>query len=536
MTSIYGIKASCLNFIAAVLFILVQACFAADFDLNKPVQIETGFIEGVPDQENNVVSFKGIPYAAPPVGDLRWREPQPPLKWLGVRKTDKFGAQCAQPNRNPGTLPWSLMRQRDSEQSKSYSEDCLFLNVWTPAKSADDNLAVLVYIGSISGEGLAKKGIIVVTFNHRLGIIGGMGHPELTRESPHHLSANYGMLDMIAALQWVHNNITAFGGDPDKVTIAGYSVGSTCVHYLTTSPVAKGLFRAAICMSFPYDYLMAIHKVGGVWQKEQEGLKFAAAKKAQSIEGLRKTSPEDLFAEDSAVNGFTRAVLGSAFCTDGWALPSEYPVALDKGLESDVPTLTGITADDAPGIPPVEYLKTTTASFSKELPGVFGEKRETFRAMQDAYSAFCPVTTDQDARKFLKRAQLEYRMSTVYYWAKRRAQKAKAPVYTYVFEQAIPCKEHPEFGAFHTSDLVYEFNNLETLDYPWTEVDRLVANQVSSYWVNFVKTGNPNGQNLPEWKPFDAGDPSTMVLGADIGSRPITGKERIDFYRDLIEK
>ncbi len=522
--------------LAALLFV-AGAGLAADADLSKPVQVESGLVQGVPNPENDVVAFKGIPYAAPPVGNLRWREPQPPLKWEGVRKADKFGPQCAQPHGGPRALPYSLMTRRDSE-SATYSEDCLFLNVWTPARSAGDKLPVLVYFysGTTPGEGLARKGILVVTLNHRIGIIGGMGHPELTKESPHHLSGNYGMLDMIAALQWVHTNIAAFGGDPAKVTIAGYSVGSTCVHHLTTSPVAKGLFRGVICMSFPYDYLTASHKVGNVWQKEQEGLKFAAAKKAKSIADLRNMSADDLFASDPAVGDFTRAVLGSALCLDGWALPTEYPVALDKGLASDVPTLTGITADDSPGCPPVGYLKTSVASFAKDVPKVFGENREAFTARQDAYLALCPVTTDQEARETLKRAQLEYRMSTVFYWAKRRAAKATTPVYTYLFEQAIPCKEHPEFGAFHTSDLAYEFNNLKTLDHPWTEDDRRVAEQVSSYWANFVKTGNPNGENLPEWKAFDASNPTTMVLGAKPGPRAIAGKERLGFYRDLLEK
>lgn len=524
----YSTMKHAVRFLATLLVIVVGADFSTGSELTKPIRVATGLVEGVANQENDVVSFKGIPYAAPPVGHLRWREPQSPVKWEGVRKADKFGAQCTQPPGNSGVLPWSIRTPRDLAQ-KSYSEDCLFLNVWTPVKSAADKLSVMVYIapGSFSGEGLAKKGIIVVTLNHRLGIVGGMGHPELTKESPHHLSGNYGMLDMIAALQWVRNNIAAFGGDPAKVTIAGYSVGSTTVHHLTSSPVAKGLFRGAICMSFPYEYLMAPHKVGGVWQKEQEGLKFAAVKKAVSIEDLRKIPAEDLVANDPAVNGFTRSVLGSAFCLDGWALPKEYPDALDKGLESDVPTLTGFTADDFG--PPAKYSKTTVASFTAKVSHIFEGQKEAFRKLY-------PATTDQEARDMEKLAQLEYRMSTVFYWAKKRAKKAKTPAYTYIFEQAIPCKDHPEFGAFHTSDLVYEFNNLKTLDHPWTEDDRLVADQVSTYWANFVKAGNPNGENLPAWAPFDPGIPVTMALGAKMGSRRIAGKERLSFYRDLLEK
>jgi para-nitrobenzyl esterase len=516
----------------------LAASHATASDMLKPVRVEKGFIEGAPVPGKDVVAFKGIPYAAPPVGDLRWREPQPAIAWDGVRKATNFGATCTQPKSGTAeTLPWCLRDARDA-QPKSYSEDCLFVNVWTPAKTSADKLAVLVYInqGAFHGEGLAQKGILVVTMNYRWGILGGMAHPELTKESPQHLSGNYTLHDIIAALRWVHSNIAAFGGDPDKVTIAGYSVGSTIVHHLTTSPVAKGLFRSAICMSFPYDYLLAPHRVGNVWQKEQEGLKFMAAKKASTPAELRKISAEELVAPDSAVSTRTISILGGAFCRDDWALTLEYPVALERGLESDVPTLTGLTADDAPGLPPVQYSKSTVASFATELPKVFGERRDAFVTNQPVYAAFCSVTTDAEARAMLKRAQLEYRMSTVFSWAVKRSAKARTPVYTYIFNQALPSKEHPEFGAFHTSDLVYEFNNLETVDAPWTDDDRRVADQVSSYWVNFVKTGNPNGENLPRWAPFRADNPATMALGTNSGPREIAGKERLNFCRELLDK
>jgi para-nitrobenzyl esterase len=508
-------------------------------DLLKPVRVETGLLQGVPNREGTVVSFKGIPYAAPPVGILRWREPQPPVTWDGVRRADTFGAVCGADGTRKGKpdLPWSLRNPRDYEEPP-FSEDCLYLNVWTPARTAADRLAVLVFLnpGTFSGDGLAKKGILVVTVNWRTGLFGGMGHPELTRESPHRLSGNYGTLDVITALRWVRKNITAFGGDPDKVTLAGYSFASAFVHHLTASPVARGLFRGAICMSFPYDALLTMHKVGDVRQKEQEGLKFAAARKAPTLDALRKMSAADLVAPNPDINGFTGAVLGATFCRDGWSLTSHYPEALDQGLESDVPTLTGITADDSPGAPPVQYLKTIVDSFARDVPNVFGEKKAAFLARQDAYSAFCPVTTDREARELLKRAQLEYRMSTVYCWARRRAGKARTPAFTYIFSQAIPSREHPEFGAFHTSDLVYEFNNLNLVDHPWTEEDRRVADQASSYWANFVKTGNPNGDTLPPWAPFDAAKPSTMALGSVAGPCPIAGKERLGFYLDVLEK
>jgi para-nitrobenzyl esterase len=520
--------------LAALLLVAPEAGLAADLDLHKPIRTDTGLLEGVANQQGDVVAFKGIPYAAPPIGKLRWREPQPPAKWEGVRKADKFGASCTQPT-GPTPLPWSILGPGESD----CSEDCLFLNVWTPAKSTEDKLAVLFFIhggafikgsgsGTVfNGEGLARKGIIVVTVNYRLGFFDGLGHPLLTKESPHHVCGNYGMLDLIAALRWVHDNIAAFGGDPSAVTIAGQSSGSMAAHYLTTSPLAKGLFRGLIAVSFGYDFLLNRNSVGGVWQKEQEGLKFAAAKKANSLEELRAIPALDLLAQDPAIGRFTRGCLEGGVTTDGWAFPLVYPAALDKGLASDVPTLTGLTADDYG--PPAKYSHTTLASFTSKVPKAFEEKK-------DAFLALYPATTDQEAREMAKQAQVEYQMASVFYWAKRRAKTAKTPVYTYFFPQVLPWPEHPEYGAFHSSDLVYEFNNLKRLDRPWTKDDWRVAEEVSSYWVNFVKTGNPNGANLPLWKPFDADGFSTMALGAESGPRPITAKERAGFYRDLFEK
>jgi len=511
--------------LTVLLFIASVAGFAAD--VNRPIRIESGLIQGVSNPENDVVAFKGIPYAAPPVGDLRWREPQPAAKWDGVRKADNFGATCTQPPSFSGKQPATM------------SEDCLFLNVWAPAKITDDKRAVLFFIhggaglfgsGNLNGAELARKGIIVVSVNFRLGIFAGFGHPELTAESPHHTCGTYGMLDLIAALRWVQQNIGAFGGDPGQVTIAGQSSGANAVHYLLTSPVAKGLFRGAIAVSFPCDYLTKPHMIPFVRQKEENGVAFAKIKNCKSLTDLRRIPALELIANDPAVSKAKLFHLGSNIARDGWAFPLTYPDALDKGLASDVPTLTGITADDFG--PPAKYLKTTVASFAASLPGMFGENRAAFLAKQDAILALCPVTTDQAARELAKLAQIEYRLSSMFYWAKRRAKTAQTPVYTYFFDQAVPS----ERGAYHSSDLAYWFNDMKNQDRPWTEADRRVSDEVSSYWVNFVKTGNPNGGNLPRWQPFAAGNPSTMALTTKSGPRPIAGKERLDFYRDLLEK
>jgi para-nitrobenzyl esterase len=507
----------------------------------RVVQIETGLLEGVANQEKSVTCFKGIPYAQPPVGDLRWREPKPPQAWEGVRKATAFGASCPQ-------IPSTFTPPYTAEfaVTNAMSEDCLFLNVWTPAQSDSEKLAVLVYLhggsgtrgsGSIplyDGESLAKKGIIVVTINFRLGLFAGMGHPELSKESPHGVCGNYGMLDMIAALTWVKQNIAAFGGDPAKVTVCGQSSGCMALHYLTISPLAKGLFRSAIAVSFPYDYVTKPHSVGNVWQKEQHGLQFAAAKKAESIAALRKIPAMDLIAPDPAVESFTRAVLESSMNTDGWCFPVDYPKALEQGLVADIPVLTGITSDDFG--PPAAFLKTTASTFAQEIKAVFGTKAEAFSLAKEEFLDLCPVTSDQDARTMLKRTQVEYRSASVFHWAQSRGKTAKSPVYGYVFTQAIPWPERPNFGAFHSSDLVYSFNNLDQMERPWKGQDKAVAEEVSSYWVNFVKSGDPNGDGLPMWKPLSPRAAEVMMLGAESVLRPVADEFRMAFYLKLFQK
>lgn len=494
----------------------------------QPIRVETGLIAGVANSRNDVVAFKGIPYAAPPVGNLRWREPQTPVKWEGVRQAAKFGASCPQPIRQGKKNPDEI------------SEDCLFLNVWTPAKSASAKLPVLFYIhggadtfgsGNMNGESLAGKGLLVVTLNYRLGILAGMGHPQLTAESPHHVCANYGMLDMLAALQWVHANIAAFGGDPDKVTIGGQSSGAHSVHYLTTSPLAKGLFCAAIASSIPCDFLMKPRFIPSLLQKEQAGILFAAAKQAHTLEDLRQIPAMDLIADDPAVDPQVRRKLGGGVTRDGWAFPWDYLDAVARGLVNDVPTLAGLTEDDFG--PPAKYLKTTVVDFATSVAREFGENQDSFLTMREDFNALCPpVTTDQEARAMVKLAQREYRLASVFHWARYRAKSASTPVYTYLFEQAGPS----ERGAYHGSDLAYEFNDLDDHDRPWTEEDRRVAAQVSSYWANFVKTGDPNGERLPDWAPFDSDVPSTMALGAHSGPRQIAASKRLVFYHNMLSK
>ena len=503
--------------LAVLLLILSGSGFAGVIDLRLPVRIESGLVAGVFNPQTNVVSFKGIPYAAPPVGELRWREPQPPVKWNGIRKGDRFGAPCVQPT-SPSGKP----------APADMSEDCLFLNIWSPAKSTTNHHAVLFFIhggagffgsGNMNGEELAKKGIIVITLNYRLGLFAGMGHTLLTTESPHHACGNYGLLDLIAALNWVRDNISAFGGDPTKVTIAGQSSGACLVHYLTTSPLAQGLFHGVIAVSFPYDYLTKPNIIPFIRQKEDNGVEYARIKNTRSLEELRNIRAIDFVTDDPAIAKAKLNHLLSGVARDGWAFPMTYPDALDKGLASDVPTMTGMTADDFG--PPAMYMKTTVASFAASVPRIPGQP-------PTALLALCPpVTTDDEARSLAKQLQIESGMVSIFNWAKRRAKMAKSPVYTYFFGQAVPS----ERGAYHGSDLAYWFNDTQNENRAWTGDDRLVADQASSYWVNFVATGNPNGNHLPVWKAFDVNSPTTMAIRKNPLPRPIAENERVGYYQ-----
>ena len=465
------------------------------------VQVDGGIITGINNEADGLYIFKGIPFAAPPVGDLRWREPQPVIPWEGVRDATEFGASAIQ-TRNYSYLPWTeeFMVQND------ISEDCLFLNVWTPAKTTSDNLAVMFFIhggaltegsGAIdvyNGEELAKKGIIVVTINYRLGVLGFLAHPELTAESPNNVSGNYGFLDQVAALKWVQNNIKNFGGDPSRVTIVGQSAGARSVSGLLASPVAAGLFSGAITQS---GTSFTSGPMGSLTleQAEKQGLEFQEMKGASSLADLRAMSYEEIIATDPEQ---PRTRYGGVI--DGYYQPDELKNIYAAGQQNDVPFISGMNADET------RYR---------------GETGEEFVAQYGS-----------DAEEAIKLAGQEQSRLNTYLWMEFRTKTAKTKAFEYYFEQAIPWPEHPEYGAFHTGEIPYVFNNLKMLDRPWTDVDRSVAQAMSSYWVNFVKTGDPNGEELPEWLPYSSDVKEVMRIGKDVGMMPIAETEaRFDFLK-----
>lgn len=484
--------------LVALVLLANRAAAMAVTDLVKPLRVESGLLQGVPSKDGAVVAFKGVPYAAPPVGALRWREPQPPLPWEGVRTADRFGPIC--PQRDFTTR----------QPVDGASEDCLFLNLWVPAAATAEPLPILFFVhggcyqfgsGNLEGEGLARKGVIFVSVNCRLGNLNSFGHPALTRESPIRSCANYGSLDLIAALHWLRRNIGAFGGDPAKVTIAGQSTGASNVHYLTASPLAKGLFRGLIAMSFPYDFLMKPDAIGTMPQAEQNGLKLAAQRGLKTLDELRSIPVVELLEGGGGPTWLTPVY------------PRNYPAALAAGLASDVPTLTGMTADDFG--PPAQHDPYTNLEFYRKRVA-----RKCTPEMLEAVLAQYPAKTDAEARVMWKRIGNEFRLADIVRWARVRAVTAKTPAYTYLFTHAQPLE--PKKGAYHGSEMLYAFNEVAVTDRPWRDVDRQVAAQVSSYWVNFVKTGDPNGPGLPRWPAFDpTAEPSTMHLGAPSAFTPI---------------
>jgi len=500
--------------------------------IKQPVKVEGGLVSGAPGKDSSILAFKGIPFAAPPVGDLRWREPKPVVAWHGVRKADKFSASCIQhvvTERKPWT--YEFMTHGD------ISEDCLYLNVWTAAVSASERRPVFVYLygggfseGSAAvpvydGEGLAKKGLVVVTLNYRVGVLGFLAHSALAAESNQHVSGNYGLLDQVAALRWVHENIVRFGGDPTRVTIAGQSAGGMSVHDLTASPMAKGLFQRAIVESGGSSVGRSAMRLGPPTMSEAEaqGQKFAEAKGAKSLADLRAMSGEKLM---EALPGEGR--LFFAPIPDGYYLPSSPLEVIAQGKQNDVVTLTGANKDELGGFGPPQG-PVTAESFTKRA-------RETYGNDTDEFLKLYPARTDEEAKVAQSQSTRDQALVSMYLWAKVRAKTGKTSVYEYLWDHTLPGPDAARFGAFHTSEVPYVLNTLSMSDRPFTEADRKIADMMSSYWANFAATGDPNGMGLPEWRPV--GDQQEiMEVGDKTAAISVAGSaEKFEFFKKYLLK
>ena len=453
-----------------------------------PVKVEQGLLQGT--LKDGVIVYKGVPYAEPPVGKLRWHAPLPPKPWKGVRKADKFSANPIQVMvKELG--PWTPEYQPQG----SVSEDCLYLNIWTAAKSSKEKRPVVMYIpggaftgGSgncpvYDGENLAKKGLVVVTINYRVGVIGFLALPELTKESKHHSSGNYGLLDQVAALKWIKKNISAFGGDPARVTIMGQSAGAASVNYLTASPLAKGLFIRAIAESGTN---VSIGPGESLASAEQTGLKFAKALGASSLAALRTLPASDLLAATKGEFRFLPIV-------DGWFLPKSGDDIFKAGKQNDVTTITGWVADE--GSYNSNYGKVPAKEFRKEV-------RQRTGSLADEILKLYPASTDAEAAESQKKFARDMSMVSMYLWSVKRGKTSKTNIYTYIFTHQEPGATKERYLAFHSSELPYVFDNLNQSPKPWTEEDKKIAEIMSDYWMNFISTGNPNGKGLPEWSVF----------------------------------
>ncbi|MGH9536235.1 MAG: carboxylesterase family protein [Terriglobales bacterium] len=467
--------------------------------------------------------FAGIPFAARPVGPGRWRPPGPAPAWSGVRPARRFAPPCMQPPA-PGRMgPWTrvFLSQRPP------SENCLGLNVWAPP-SRRRLRAVMVWIygggfvegaGSVpiyNGAALARRGVVVVNFNYRLGALGFLALPALARESPHHSAGNYALLDQIAALRWVRRNIAAFGGDPRRVTIFGQSAGAVSVGLLLRSPLAQGLFQRAIIMSgqaaLPVPGLMGGTPLAAA---ERRGQTWAAQF------GLSGRGPR-LLAQLRALPAM-RIVAARASpqgpIMDGWVVPS------GPGPRRQAEVMIGMVADDIG----IGYYGTgprprpTWAAYHAGL-----------RQLCGADAAHCaqlyPAANAAAGRAALTAARQDRARVSIAEWAARQMRYSPR-VYTYYFNHAIPWPQHPQYGVFHSSGLPYVFSNLWMMARPWQPTDYRLARRMSSYWVNFAKHGNPNGSGLPRWPAFQPGHPQTMQLGAPMAPMPLAPPARRRFWR-----
>ena len=483
----------------------------------KTVKTKNGLVSGSKIGTINI--FKGIPFAAPPVGDLRWKAPQPVENWLGVLKCTNFSASPFQPN----PAPFYCWSEEFIAPPKPLSEDCLYLNVWTGAKTVQEKRPVFVWIygGGFSsgssacaiydGEELAKKGIVFVSINYRVGPFGFMAHPELSKEQ-NNASGNYGLMDQIAALKWVKENIAAFGGDPNKVTIAGQSAGSMSVNCLVASPLAKGLFHRAIAQS---GGMLSNRIPTNLSDAEKMGETFQKKANANSLSELRQKSAEEIL-KISQASGLRMGVT-----LDGYVLPTDIVQHFKDGKHNDVPLMTGWVTGDA-GLIPSQGL--SAEKFKQQAIDKYGAKSEV-------YLKLFPANTDDEAKASQSRLSLlSFAALSSHLWAGYN----KSQSYIYQVSHVPTDKpDFPNYGAFHTSEVPYALHTLHLWKRPWQDHDLVIENLMSSYWVNFIKIGNPNGKNLPEWKRYTKEEGVILEIDKETYQRPALFKKEFDLLESL---
>lgn len=475
-----------------------------------PVNIEQGLVQGSSDEGLTV--YKGIPFAAPPVGDLRWRTPQPAAKWEGLKQTVNFA---------PGPI-------QGGNPPSGKSEDCLYLNIWTPAKSANDHIPVLVWIygggfgagatseTNYSGENLARKGVVLVSIAYRVGQLGFLAHPELTSESSYHASGNYGLLDMIAGLKWVQKNIALFGGDPNKVTIFGESAGGIAVSMLCASPLAKGLFNGAVSQSGgsfgpPRPTTFPGENQKRLADAERSGEAYLKSAGVASIAELRKIDADKLPAGRGL--GMSWPII------DGYVIPDDQYKLYSAGKFNDTPILVGYNSDEgasfSPPRTPEDYIN--------------GVKSRYGKFADDLIKAY-PVGTDKvpkTARDLARDAAFGWH---TWIWARLQSKTGKSKVFYYYFDQH---PDYPEdspragYGSPHGQDVAYVFQHLNTSNPQTTKTDLEISEAMATYWTNFAKYGDPNGKGLPVWPAFSDSNPVLMYFSQTPKTGPVPSAESL---------
>lgn len=476
---------------------LVFACASPEQpqDLSR-VTVEQGVLQGK--TEGNLTVFKGVPFAKPPVGELRWKAPQPPESWSGTRQALEYG---------PSPL-------QGGEPSAGKSEDSLYLNIWTPAKANTDKLPVLVWIygGGFSfgssadaltdGTHLANKGVVLVSIAYRVGPLGFLAHPELSAENPNNVSGNYGLLDQIAALEWIKRNIEAFGGDSNRVTIFGESAGGISVSMLAASPLAEGLFQGAISQSggsfgptrkpsYPGENMYTLA------QAEADGVKYVESFGASSIAELRQMDAETFIPQHWPVTNAWPIV-------DGHVIPGDQHELYQQGRYNDVPVLVGYNSDEGLSFvrdddpkPFIDGLETRFGKFAKPL--------------MDAYDISDQKIT-RNARNLIRDAAFGWH---TWSWARLQAQHEQAPAYLYYFDQhpSYPAdSQQHDHGSPHGQEIAYVFQNMDPNRPDAMESDAVISEAMATYWTNFAKFGHPNGQGVPEWPAFEPGSANVMYF------------------------
>ncbi len=535
------------NTVFALAFALLTV-FATNTLAQTQVKIANGTLEGVV-EKSGIRSFKGVPFGAPPVGDLRWKPPQPVKAWTGVRKADKFGPRCMQ------RAIFGDMNFR----SDGMSEDCLYLNVWTPAKTGKEKLPVLVYFfggGFMAGDGseprydgesMATKGIVTISISYRLSVFGFMAHPELTKESPNHSSGNYALFDQYAALKWVQENIAAFGGDPKRVTIAGESAGSIAVSAQMASPLSKNLIAGAIGES---GSIMGALSATPLSEGEQAGVKFGQAIGKESLAALR-AMPADQLLEATAKPGLPRF----SPVVDGYFFPKAPVEIFTAGEQARVPLLAGSNSEESGAAGVLGRETPTVENYKKALERLYpGKAEQVFKLY--------PATNENEVLDAARDLAVDRFISfSTWKWVELATKTGGKPTYYYRYDRPRPAMR-PEMGnaqaglaggvirnpqpsagpprpaprgAVHSAEIEYAMGNLDgNKVYAWTPDDYKVSKVMQEYFANFIKTGNPNGKGLPKWPTFK--ENQRMIIDVNTRAEADSVRARYEFHESLLKK